>query len=311
MPLFDSYIFVDWSAANGAQPQQPTADAVWCGELVPSVNYQQETYHRTRNDGVAHVTSVLIDHAKENRRVLVGFDFPYGYPTGFANALSLPAGPQSWWQIWAELAERVEDTPENINKRFAAAGELNAIAGNGRAGPFWGCPVGTNITNLQARSPGFPFAATGGISLQRLRIVETRLPGTQDAWGLFGAGRVGSQALVGLPYVYRLRRHPDLARVSRVWPFETLFTQAPSPSHGPFVLHTEIWPGVVEQRVQELSSTNQELIRDRAQVRAMCEWAAELDEQDELGWFFGEPNGLQPKQVQGCIEQEGWILGAT
>jgi hypothetical protein len=31
MPLFDAYVFVDWSAANGARPQRPTADAIWVG----------------------------------------------------------------------------------------------------------------------------------------------------------------------------------------------------------------------------------------------------------------------------------------
>lgn len=310
MPLFDAYVFVDWSATNSAQSQQPTADAVWSGELIPQLKYQKEIYHRTRNDGAEHVTSVLVDHVKEKRRVLVGFDFPYGYPIGFGSALSLPPGAQSWWEIWAELADRVEDTANNINNRFIAAGELNAIAGDGQAGPFWGCPVGTEIVNLQPHSPGFPFLATGGVLLQRLRLVETRLPGTQETWGLFGAGRVGSQALVGLPYVYKLRRHLELVRVSRVWPFETLFTQTPSVTQGPFVLHAEIWPGVVDERVRELVNIAPELIRDRAQVRAMCEWAAELDDQDALGQFFTQPNGLNPQQVQACIEQEGWILGA-
>jgi hypothetical protein len=311
MPLFDAYVFVDWSAANGVQAQEPVAHAVWSAELIPELNYQQETYHRTRQDGVTHVTDVLLDHVKEKRRVLVGFDFPYGYPAGFANALGLPAGPQSWWEVWAELAARVEDTVGNVNNRFVAAGELNTIAGNGQPGPFWGCPVGTEVEYLQAHSPGFPFAAAGGTLLQRLRLVETRLPRIQEAWGLFGPGRVGSQGLVGIPYIYGLRRYPELVWLGRVWPFETQFTPMPSPAQGPFILHAEIWPGVVEQIVQQLLAATPELIRDRAQVRVMCKWAAELDEQDKLGGYFAQPNGLTAQQVQTCVEQEGWILGAT
>ena len=311
MPLFDMYVFIDWSAANATLPQQPTADAVWVGELIPRLNYQRETYHRTRNDGVAHVISVLVDHVKEKRRVLVGFDFPYGYPSGLARALGLPSGPQSWWEVWAELADRVQDAANNVSNRFAAAGKLNTIAGNGNPGPFWGCPVGTVIANLAGRSPGFPFHATGGVLLQRLRIVETRLPGTQETWKLFGAGSVGSQALVGIPCVYKLRRHLNLVRFSQVWPFETQFTASPSPNQGPFVLYAEIWPGVVEQKPQDFVTADPSLIRDRAQVRAMCEWAAEFDEQDALGPFFGPPNGLNQQQIQVCVEQEGWVLGAT
>jgi len=149
------------------------------------------------------------------------------------------------------------------------------------------------------------------VQLQRLRIVEGRLPGTQETWKLFGAGSVGSQSLVGIPYLYRLRRSLDMVRISRVWPFETGFTPTPSPSQGPYVLHAEIWPGVVEQRVRELVGASPDLIRDRAQVRAMCEWAAESDHAKTLGKFFDMPAGLNQQQAQSCLEQEGWVLGAA
>jgi hypothetical protein len=311
MPMFDAYVFIDWSAANGAQPQQPSADAVWVGELIPCLESQRETYHRTRNAGVNYATSVLVDHVKEKRRVLVGFDFPYGYPAGFSPAIGLPSGLQSWWSVWAELADRVQDTANNVSNRFVAAGELNTIAGNGNLGPFWGCPVGTSIVNLNSRSPGFPFHATSDVPLQRLRIVEARLPGIQETWKLFGAGSVGSQALVGIPYVYQLRRHLGLVQLSKIWPFETQFTAAPSPTQGPFVLHAEIWPGVVEQSVQARVNADPALIRDQAQVRAMCEWAAECDEKGTLSQFFDLPNGLDQPQIQVCVEEEGWVLGAT
>lgn len=311
MPLFDAYIFVDWSASNSRHPRRPTADAVWTGELLRNLNSPQVTYHRTRNDGAEHVQEALLKHAQEGHRVLVGFDFPYGYPTGFASALGRPSGAQSWSAIWAILADRISDTADNVNNRFAVAGDLNAIAGNGRSGPFWGCPHTIVVANLSSTSPGFPFEATGGRSLQRLRITETHLHGTLETWGLFGAGRVGSQALMGIPYVYKLRRHPELAHISHVWPFETEFTLNPIAAEGPFILHAEIWPGVVSERVQAILAENPDMIRDQAQVRAMCEWAAELDEQGDLGWLFAEPNGLNQQQVRVCVEEEGWILGAT
>src|SRR5262245_58809337 len=256
MSLFDAYVFVDWSAASGVQPQQPAPDAVWVGELVPVLHYQQETYHRTRSGGVTHVAGVLQSHVGEGRRVLVGFDFPYGYPAGLAASLALPPGPQSWWTVWAELADRVQATANNVSNRFTAAGEFNVILRNGQPGPFGGCSVGTAIANLEPTSPGFPIQCASGVQLPRLRIVEARLRGTQETWKLFGAGSVGSQALVGIPYVYRLRRTLDLVQVSRVWPFETCFTTAPSPSQGPYVLHAEIWPGVVGQRVRALPDAN-------------------------------------------------------
>ncbi len=168
MSLFDEYLFVDWSAANGAQSPQPRADAVWIGELVPGGKCQLETYHRTRESGVSHVARVLQDGVADQRRVLVGFDFPYGYPDGFSIALDLPSGRHSWWMVWAELAHRVRDTSNNENNRFTAAGELNAIIGNGQGGPFWGAPVGTAVANLGRLSPGFPFRCPRGEQLSRL-----------------------------------------------------------------------------------------------------------------------------------------------
>lgn len=80
MTLFDTYLFIDWSAANVVHPQQPTANAVWAGELVNRSGFKCETYFRTRNAAIEHVSAVLLNHVKEGRRVLVGFDFSYAYP---------------------------------------------------------------------------------------------------------------------------------------------------------------------------------------------------------------------------------------
>jgi hypothetical protein len=52
-------------------------------------------------------------------------------------------------------------------------------------------------------------------------------------------------------------------------------------------------------------NANPGLIRDRAQVRAMCEWAAECDDAETLGHYFNLPTGLNQQQVQVCAEQEG------
>lgn len=310
MGLFDAYIFVDWSAASKKGPAKPTKDSVWVGELVPSNGHKAETYHRTRKSGIDQVTSVLMNFFKNNWRALVGFDFPYGYPAGFASSLALPKGSQDWFAVWAELAGRVKDSDDNVNNRFEAASEMNFIIGNGQPGPFWGCPQSITFQNLRPTSPGFPYETDGGTRLSQLRIVETRLSGVQETWKLFGAGSVGSQALVGIPYVYGLRRHQDLARVSRVWPFETGFTPTPAPTRGSFILHAEIWPGIVRNRAEELMRQDENMIQDQAQVRAMCEWAAENDGQGTLGQYFETPSDLSQTKIQACIKEQGWILGA-
>ena len=309
MPLFDAYIFIDWSAANKATPHNPSADAVWMGQLVRNHCHEQ-TYHRTRTDCISCLLSFPLNHVAMGRRVLVGFDFPYGYPAGFCFALGLPSGPHEWLGIWTELANRITDRADNANNRFVVASALNSIAGDGRSGPFWGCPVKTTFSSLQSCSPGFPFSTANGISLERLRLAEQRLRGTQETWKLYGAGSVGSQALVGIPHVYTVRHHAQLNRCSQVWPFETGFTATPAPARGAFILHAEIWPGVIGDQTKKLLTADPSLIRDQAQVRALCQWAQELDDNGRLSLLFDRPSGLTAPQIQRCLREEGWVLGA-
>ena len=310
MSLFDSYIFVDWSASNAKHPVNPAADAPWVGEFTPEDDIQEETYHRTRQAAFDHVLGRLLYHKKFNRRILIGFDFPYGYPRNFARALGLPNDRAAWWNIWAELSFRLSDHDNNFNNRFSVASDLNCIISDGMQGPFWGCPQNQATPHLATRGPGFPFQTPHGLKLERLRVCEGRLDGVQEAWGLYGPGRVGSQALTGIPRVNRLRRHPHLANFSTVWPFETCFSPAPSPEYGPFILHAEIWPGVVDREVQEIMAENPDLVRDQAQMRAMCQWASHLDQNSEFGTLFNVPTGMDLPTIQQCIQEEGWILGA-
>jgi len=134
--------------------------------------------------------------------------------------------------------------------------------------------------------------------------------GIQETWKLLGVGCVGSQALTGIPRIHALRYHEELKDISAVWPFETGFTSAPSPESGPYILHAEIWPGVVEDEVRRMTTENPDLIRDKAQVRAMCEWAAGLDQKGALGSYFDVPAGLDSTEIEQCLQEEGWILGA-
>jgi len=47
------------------------------------------------------------------------------------------------------------------------------------------------------------------------------------------------------------RAHP----YQRSWPFERSFTPAPVATEGPYILHAEIWPGVVKERVQAIGKS--------------------------------------------------------
>jgi precorrin-8X/cobalt-precorrin-8 methylmutase len=200
--MFDAYIAVDWSAASKPRHGQ---DSVWL-----CVHGSEPENPRTRAAATERVRDLLRAHVREGQRVLVGFDFPYGYPHGFG----------AWRETWELLSTEIRDDDENRNNRFDVAARINRRFGGG--GPFWGGGVSRKRGSLAGLAE---FRETD----RGLRV--------QSPWKLWGAGSVGGQALVGIPRVASLRDDPELRAVSRVWPFE--------PLNGAQIVHAEIWPGTV------------------------------------------------------------------
>ena len=94
------------------------------------------TNHRTRRDAEAWLLDYLIAAVHDGRRVLVGLDFPYGYPGGFAAALELEGEP--WRALWTYLECEIADDGRNVSNRFEVAARINQQLG--RRAPFWGRP---------------------------------------------------------------------------------------------------------------------------------------------------------------------------
>jgi hypothetical protein len=296
MSLFDAYVIVDWSAA--AVPRTGR-DSIWATALTRDGPTWLEN-PPTRASAELAVREKLEELVGRGLRVLVGFDFPYGYPAGFA-ASAGRGGAAPWRDTWDEICALAVDDARNRNERFRAASELNARRGG--AGPFWGCPARHVTPHLRATGCGFPWQPRRGAPLGRLRRTESRIRGVQETWKLYGAGSVGSQVLVGIPVVSRLRFDAGLAGRSRVWPFETGFQAAPL-RDGAVVLHAEVWPGVVANaRVTHD-------VRDAAQVLSLAQHLAELDAAGSLGPWFDRPSGVAGEELERCIAEEGWILGA-
>src|SRR5690349_9105676 len=107
--LFDAYVFVDWSGRDAPSPTRPSADAIWIAEHDAGDAIPRETYCTTRQSATAHVFTALAGHVAAGRRVLVGFDFPYGYPAGLAAALGLPDSGPPWQRTWSALAHSIVD----------------------------------------------------------------------------------------------------------------------------------------------------------------------------------------------------------
>src|SRR5262245_31276451 len=280
MPLFDAYVAVDWSAHK--RPKTGP-NSIWiCGAGEPPEN------PGTRDEATERVRALLRESVSGGQRVLVGFDFAYGYPQGFAGAVA--AGAEPWRRVWELLGREVVDDPTNRSNRFDVA-----VALNERLDPpaFWGWP--TRDDRLPARKPEdrvLPeFRAT-----ERLLRAGGHRP--FSVWQLAGHGSVGSQTLLGIPRVLSLRDDPELAPVSAVWPFETGF-EAPAAQ----VVHAEIWPSLVATR-------GLHPVHDADQVASVVAWWSELDAADELAPLFAAPSGPGEDDAEAAAREEGWILGA-
>jgi precorrin-8X/cobalt-precorrin-8 methylmutase len=219
----------------------------------------------------------------------------------------------AWRAVWNLLQRRIEDSPNNKNNRFKIADQLNQSLGEG-PGPFWGCPSDQATKYLTTRKKEllrFPYSISRGIKLIDLaeyRITESFIhKGVQSVWKLFGNGAVGSQVLTGIPRLAELRYNPALSSISKVWPFETGFTENPSTKKSPVILHAEIWPGILPRGT---ISQEKGRVNDEKQVKALCRHFANLDGKGRLGSLFATPNNLTPAQARVCVEEEGWILGA-
>ena len=272
-PVFDTVVVVDWSAAATPSPARPSADAIWIG--VARAGQVDTRYFRTRLAAETFLTALLDSEAAAGHRTLVGFDFPMGFPTGFAERLT---GRASATAVHRWLAETIQDSPDNTNNRFAVAARINESMGGG--GPFWGRPAGLDLPHLPAtKQVDYP-----ALGLSERRVVESLVPRAQPVWKCYTTGSVGSQALMGLPLIHRLTKNG-----AAVWPFDP----RPAP-----VMVAEVYPSLLAAAVAREGG-----IKDQAQVRLLATALYRAAQGNLLRQMLQTPGGA-------VTREEGWILGA-
>jgi len=297
--LFDAYFIVDWSASNSPCRGK---DSVWIAQQgAPGPELMNPA---TRQLASEVLVELLRDQVHRKRRALIAFDFPYGYPTGFAEAVGLGGPAPPWRRVWQMLQREMVDDGRNHNNRFQVAARLNARLG-ASPGPFWGSPKGT--PGVPQKKPTFPYVVDGRQSLAEYRQAEAQMRQRKgwvhSVWQLWTAGNVGGQALTGIPRLTALRDHLDLAPHSRVWPFETGFSRQPTDAKHCLLVHAEIWPGAIP------IDWSLHPVKDAAQVLSLAHHFASLDTRGELGQLFQGPDSVTSSTLRQCTETEGWIVG--
>ncbi len=290
-PLFDHYVIVDWSAA--AQPKTGR-DSIW-------ICHQGPTGERVDNPPTRHrakqlLGEILAAASARDERVLLGFDFPFGYPAGFAARLGLAGVP--WRALWDEIARLLDDHDDNRSNRFEVGAAFNRRV-SGERFPFWGCPPGFVDDFLGPKHHKLHDAER----LSEKRLIDRWMIGAQPCWKLAYTGSVGSQALTGIPVVRELRDDPRWAARARIWPFETGLT-LPEAAR---IVFAEVWPSWWKKQIRpECGPPN-----DKAQVRSVAGIFAAHDRTGELAALFAGDPGLTAAERDIVETEEAWTLGVT
>ncbi|MEM9513651.1 MAG: hypothetical protein AAGA42_02245 [Actinomycetota bacterium] len=282
----DRVVAVDWSAR--ARPARGR-DSIWLA--VDDGAGASTENPPTRSAAEARLWALLDEAAGRGWSTLVAIDASLGYPSGTAAAVGAVAGGgggngdrdrdcRTWVAMWEMLDALIEDAPDNRNNRFEVAAELNAriATSTGQPGPFWGCPATARHATLTSTKPPI-------VGLPEWRTVEAALRATgrrpSSSWQLLGAGAVGSQSLLAIPVMQRLR----CARAGvGVWPFE------PTDDGPGTTTIVEMWPSLL--------TPSPAAVRDEGQVIAAASF---LRSAPDVGLWSDVPAA--------AVDEEGWIVG--
>ena len=273
---FDAYVMVDWSSSSSPVTGN---DSVW----IASGAWSNRTFTAgspqnvpTRVQAAEILRKQLVLWRDEGKRVLVGLDFAFGYPAGFASALGLTSASRAWRALHQHFASNVKDSAQNLHNRDAFADDCNRQVG--APGPFWGCAASAATRTLtQQRIGVFQFPHHKLEEWRATDIAARRRVTTQSVWKLNCGISVGGQTILGIKHLHDLARSIDGQR----WPFEGWSTP-----DGPAIWFAEIFPSLVRY----LEWTDEyKARRDRTQVQSCVRHAAERDSAGKLKGDFARP----------------------
>lgn len=288
--LFDRILIVDWS---GASKPVKGKNSIWAclieQEQAGAKILWLENFP-TRAAFMMRFEQVVSDALAENKRLLAGFDFAFGYPAGTAKRVT---GQADWQTLWRVIAVDIQDTDSNANNRFEVAARWNQHYFSD--GPrFWGRPQALVLDGLTDTKPPAPVGPP-----LAFRMSEQHAKGAKSVWQLAYAGSVGSQSLLGIARLSAfLDQHPSREKIA-VWPVETGFCNQFSQA----VVLAEIYPSLFEVALRDGD------VKDAAQVRRVAQEFARFDADGMLGELFARPSVLSDAQVGIAAQEEGWVLG--
>ncbi|WP_051279860.1 hypothetical protein [Hellea balneolensis] len=285
MTLFNRYMAVDWSATNSPKRGK---DSIWVSGCSGTYNIPPFNI-TTRSETISVIKDHITATLESNERLLIGFDFAFGYPAQTARTL----GGENWADVWRTIHELVKDDPKNRSNRFHVADEFNKRIGQAE-GPFWGHPHQHSYKNLSPKKPKQDYELP-----KEYRLIEKRAAGAKSVWQLAYNGAVGSQTLLGIAALETLRRDPDVGKHIAIWPFQTCFAEDLNKS----VVFAEIYPSSHEGWKDMPHD-----IPDAQQVAKVCQDFKNWDNNGLLASKM-RPENLSEAEERDVLNEEGWIIG--
>ena len=222
MPLFDFYIMVDWS--GGARRRSGRSDTIWIAHGRRTADTPLTDSPRSRTEAIELIEPVLERAIRSKQRVLLCFDFAYGYPVDFAPALQAATGKSDrdlpWITVWQYLSEHLKDDdgttpgakPSNRSNRFEVADRINALLSPDaeKPGPFWCASEGAACQYVPQKRPAEPFQTAQGYIVRGLRLTDKRAR-SGSPFRLFGT------AVPGPSWLDQLDRFSPRTRTIGEW----------------------------------------------------------------------------------------------
>jgi len=330
--LFDDIVMVDWSS-NTAPKTGP--DSIWSSHKATGRPTQSSpTNHPTRRDAEEYLFGLVDELVVRPRergaspsRMLVGLDFPFGFPEGVLAAVGplLRTPLATYRDLWRWFhAERFDQqrgsghtalygNDLHVAARFndllyrARSSAVPASWDPDQDGRFFVLGGGDRPAQLQRRGISLPTLAGtklfgAGKSRGTVRRTDTAASGTAQAaslWQLDGPGAVGRQMVSGLPTLHRLLLFCSANAVSvEVWPLDNGFTP-PVPTAD--IVVVEIFPSLF--KAQYLGEHHPQ---DADQVHTYAETVAAADQAGTLGSWFTPSGAATP---HGYEREEAWMFG--
>ena len=299
MPLFDRYVFADYSGQQDDGPQR-AAISLWIAdhgaEPHPETN---DGAGFTRSELRLFIEEYLAAATRDGCRVVFGTDHQWSWPRSLWAAAGLPDG--TWRERIQSLVHGADLRPAltiNTTTVNYAPAFNDFVYGDTHGGPFY-------IAQGNGQYVGHGMPNGWQSYRRRLRITELDAGGGYSATE-FGQNRVAGQTIRGLPQLHALLTSCEHQGIPLAcWPFDGMAVEAfPANAHVGLEVYPSLYPqdgwDDVQQGFEEVTQHDRDAWRT-------CQYVRQLDLAEELADVLNLAE--MPMELQAAVSIEGWILG--